>query len=217
MSEADVPFSLELGPTEVVSRQVHLPHGVVLEQVQLHAEAARYIPETRSSAARVVIDELHVKAVISEPHLNAMVGAHLRSEVLRGINVAILSGKLRVTGQFVKWIPVPFTLEVTPHIENGIRIRPEFLGLSAAAFALPSSAVELLEQHLRPLLTVDLTQLPVPVYVDRLVCEPGRLVLQGRARLHWPPLPVSSPRPSLLAPPNAGESGVRAPQQETEK
>lgn len=216
MPEADVPFSLELGPTEIVSQQVHLPQGLVLEQVRIHTEAVRYLQETPDSPFRVAIDELHVRAVLSEPRLNALVSMKLRSEVLRGVHVAILSGKLRVTGQLVKWITVPFTLEATPHIENGIRILPEFLGLSAAAFALPSSAVELLEQHLRPLLTIDLTRLPVPVYLDRLLCEPGRLVLQGRARLHWPP-PSPAASPSLLTLPDAGEARVRGSGQETEK
>ena len=197
MIDQTLPFSLLLGQTEVISNNVRVNSDLVLDQVRLSASAASFASAPSSdSPSRLTIDELSVLVVLSEPNLNAIVAANLKSDLLRNVNIALLSGKMRISGQFIKLITIPFTLEAIPRIENGIRIVPEFLGLNASVFSLPASAVEILEQNLRPMLTIDLTKLPVPAYLDAVVCEPGRLRAEGRARVRFPRNAAPSSAPS---------------------
>lgn len=195
MPDETLPFTLQLGPTEIVSHQVRIRPDTVLDQVRLStAEAHCAVAASPEQTTRLTIDELFLHIVLSEPNLNAALAANMKSDLIRNVKIALFSGKLRVSGHFVKLISIPFTLDAIPRVENGVRIVPDFLGLNSAAFALPASVVELLEQRLRPALTLDLTRLPLPVYLNEVICEPGRLLINGKARIQWPapaPMPVS--------------------------
>jgi hypothetical protein len=185
----DTPaFTLELGPTQIISRNVRLRADLVLDEVRLNTDQARY--ESRllpDEEPHLTIDELNAQITISEPNLNRFIAANQgKDATVRNVNVSLLSGKARITGQLVKLITLPFTLEALPRIENGIRVVPEFLRLNASILSLPASAVDIIEARLVPHLTLDLSNLPVPVYLDEVRCEPGRLVIMGKARIHLP-------------------------------
>jgi hypothetical protein len=98
---------------------------------------------------------------------------------------------------------LPFSLEAIPLIVNGTRVK---LDCQAAklGFALPAAVVELLEQHINnnPKLPLDMSRLPLPLRLDEIRCEPGRLHVTGRAKLQWPQPVV----PPAVAPFSARET-----------
>jgi hypothetical protein len=197
MPDNPSPFNLQLGPTQIRAKNVRLRADILLDEVNLESENAEYAaPATPGEEARIHVEELKAQIVLSEPNLNAIVAANLPpSAPVRNLRIALFTGKMKITGQIVKLITIPFTLEATLLIASGVRIVPDFLNVNASVIPLPASAVEIIEKFLRPTLTIDLAKLPIPVWLDAVRCEPGRLIAEGRARLHWPPAVTPAPRP----------------------
>jgi len=102
-------------------------------------------------------------------------------------------------------------------VENGVRVFLDWQDMKLG-LALPSALREALETHFNK--TLDLSALPIPVWLEELRCEPGRLTAIGRARIAWPlpsrspaappfaprePLPVTAPPPQELPAPPANK------------
>lgn len=208
MPDETPAFILECGPTQIISRNVRLRADLVLDEVRLNTDSAHYESRLLPGEAHVTIDELNAQITVSEPNLNQFIAANLAKDaIVRNVHVSLLTGKVRITGQFVKLISIPFTLEALPRIENGNRVVPEFLGMNASVFSLPATAVDIIEARLVPSLTLDLSQLPLPVYLNEVRCEPGRLIIVGKARIHLP----AAASPLLPLPPADSDTETALP------
>jgi hypothetical protein len=184
---------ITLGTADVQLRDVDIGHGVRVDEVRLEGASVE-IGLGGPENVELHANDLRVRAVLSEQSLNRAIEANMPMELpFRGIRVAILSGRLRVEGRFVKFVSIPVAIEGRPEIENGNRIVLAWQDVRGAGFSFPGAMREWLASYRN--LAIDLSRLPIPVWVDSVACEPGRLTLVGRARIHIPPQPVPSLRP----------------------
>ena len=128
------------------------------------------------------------RAAISEPNLNLLLEKNLPPDApVRNLRVALYSGKARISGSAIKILSIPFSIDAAPVISNGVRVGFDLKTGSVVGIGLPSAVIEAIEQAVNRAVAVDLTKLPIPVFLDEARCEPGRLTLIGRARIVWPP------------------------------
>jgi hypothetical protein len=195
MPAKSTPTQIEVGGVQIRLQNVRLRADVTLDEVSLESGDIQITESEEAGgavAARAAETKFHI--MISEPHINEFLAVNLPADgALRNVRLALLSGKVRLTGQVIKSIlHLPVTLEAIPLIENGVRVK---LDCQAAkiGIALPAAVVELVEVYINdnPKLPLNLSRLPVPVRLDEIRCEPGRLHVTGRARLQWPPAFVS--------------------------
>lgn len=191
------PPPLRIGAAHIQLQNVQLREDVTLDEVHLDGETVVLEPPAGDAPAHISTGETRVRAVMSEQNVNRMLAANLPPDVpLRNLRASLLSGKVRFTGQIVKLISIPITLEGVPKVENGVRVFLDWQGVRSG-ISWPAALVEVVEQYFNK--TLDLTKSPVPVWIDEIRCEPGRLTVLGRARITWPPAPLASPVPPFSA------------------
>src|SRR5579883_1564778 len=166
---------VDVGTAQIQLRGVRLREDTLLDEVDLdggdiHLEA----PPAPGEAGRISTGETRVRIMISEPNLNVMLTSNTPPDVpVRDLRATILSGRIRFSAQFVKIIRLPIELEAVPRIENGIRVFLDWQGLDLFGLPVPRGIVENLAQQMNKKL--DLSQLPIPIWLDEIRCEPGRL------------------------------------------
>lgn len=196
MASPTLPASLalQIGTAQIDLQNVQLRENVVVDEVHLEGGDIRLEPPAaEDTPPRVTAGETRFRAVLSEMNLNRALASLLPPEApIRNLRAALLSGRVRLTGQYVKVFSIPVTIEGVPRIENGVRV---YLDWEAAkvGFTLPAPIREVVEQSLNR--TLVLSKAPIPVWLDELRCEPGRLTALGKAHIFWPPVPVTTPAP----------------------
>ena len=91
-------------------------------------------------------------------------------------------------------------LEAVPRVENGVRVSLDWQQMKVG-LAVPGPVREAMERPLQQDLRPD--ALPIPVWLDEIRCEPGRVTAIGKAR---------SPGRRLPAPPSVRPFAPREPQ-----
>jgi hypothetical protein len=198
--------AMKIGGAQIHFQNVQLREDVLVDEVHLEgADVLLELPSAKGSGG-IRTGETRFRAIISEPNVNRLLENNIPDDApVRNLKIAFLSGKAHISGSYIKMISLPFTVDAVPRIQNGTRVLLDFQTVSAGGvFALPQSVVETLEKMINEKLDFDLAQAPVPVWLDTLVCEPGRLTATGRVKIVWPP----SVTP--LAPFTARESPVLA-------
>ncbi len=191
------PQSVKIGGAQIHLQNVLLREDVLVDEVHLDGENITLDPPADEKAARVNGGETKFRAILSEPNVNRMLENNIPEDApVRHLKIAFLSGKARISGNYIKMMSLPFTVEAILTIQNGTRVFLDFQSVSAGGmFTLPHAVVESLEKLINEKLDFDLSQSPIPVWLDTLVCEPGRLTATGRARIVWPPPPIPSALP----------------------
>lgn len=194
-------------------QQIRLREDITLDEVQLDTKEVRY--ETFAAEATgqngasagagylITVAETDFSAMMTEPNLNRMLSTNLPADVpIRNLQLALLSGKARISGQFVKSVlSLPFTVEAVPMLDNGVRVWFDFQS-AKLGFKIPGAVLDVLERFVGPSLSLDVSKLPFPVRLDEIRCEPGRLKVKGKARISWPPI-QSAPPPAPFSVPTA--------------
>ena len=187
-NEADTPRALLIGGARIDLKNVRIREDLLLDELFLEGGEIRVEAPAGETEARLTTGETQVRAVMSEANLNRLVAASLPADTsIRNLQIALLSGRARISGKaVVTVVPIPFSVEATPRVENGVRIT---LDCSAATFGigLPRAVVDVIQQKLNELLSLDVADVPFPIWIDDIRCEPGRLSAAGRARIAWPP------------------------------
>ena len=212
----DVQFTV--GGAQIHLQQVQLRPDLLLDEV--HLDGAQVAFESHKVAGeeeavnKISVAETQFTAMMTEPNLNRLLSANMPPDApVRGVQLALLSGKARVTGHFVKSVlSLPFTLEGVAVVDNGTRVRLDFQS-ARVGITIPAPVLEVVEQHMHRILTLDLTKLSVPVRLDEIKCEPGRLTIKGKAKIVWPPVTVAPTPPpfSALSMPLPVESPTEPP------
>ena len=210
----ETPHRLQIGTAVLNAANVQLRDDVILDEVRIEsAEISLEQPAGSGEPAQIKTGEVKFRATMSELNLNRMLTANLPPEApVRNLKVALFSGKARISGTLVKVIGIPFTIDATIKIVNGVRVIFDLTTGTLVGLGLPSAVVELIEQSVNRAVSQDLTKLPVPVYLEEVRCEPGRVTVIGKARIIWPPPPAVqnilpfSPVP-LELPPSPTDSG----------
>jgi hypothetical protein len=194
---------IEVGGVQLHLQNVRLRADVMLDEVSLESGDI-HITEAEGGdgvTARAAETKFHI--MLTEPHINEFLAVNLPTDgALRNVRLALLSGKVRISGQVVKSIMhLPVTLDAVPLIENGVRVKLDCQATTAAGITLPAALVDLVELFINdnPKLPLDLAKLPIPVRLDEIRCEPGRLHVTGRAKLQWPPV-FASPAVAPFSP-----------------
>jgi hypothetical protein len=198
---------LEIGATQLRLQNVKLLPNLIIDEVTLISTG---LAIDLSDGANVAVSagETHVRALLTETNLNqALIGMLPADLPVKGIKISILSRGLKATARFLN---MPITMEGTPRVENGVRVVIAWKAATLLGISLPAQLVENLEQRLNR--TVDLASLPIPVWLDEIVCEPGRITAAGKVKLKWPldqlgqpASPFSLQRAPLIIAPNPSD------------
>lgn len=198
---------LEIGATQLRLQNVKPLPNLTIDEVTL-VSTGLAIDLSDPANVSVKAAETHVRAFITEANINQAILSMLPADLpVKGIKISVLSRGLKATARFLN---MPITMEGTPRIENGVRVIIDWKAASVLGIGLPAQLVEGLEQRLNR--TIDLTALPVPVWVDEIVCEPGRVTAAGKIKLKWPleqlpqaASPFSLPRTPLIVAPKESD------------
>ncbi len=215
--------NIRVGGAQLHFQQVQLRDDILIDEIHLDVKNASYeerkneagrdgeTTNTQSTAQNAVqnaaqnavqnavqnviqIEETGFTAIVSEPNLNRLLAANVPADApARHLRLLLLSGKARITGQFVKSVlSLPFTVEAVPVVDNGTRLHLDFQSAKMGV-TLPGPVLDVIEQILNRSLSLDLSRLPFPVRLDEIKCEPGRLTVKGKARIAWPPVSYAPP------------------------
>ncbi len=211
-------MNIRVGGAQLHFQQVQLRDDILIDEIHLDVKNATY-EERKSGAAQngqsdaqdttqgavqnaaqntaknvVQVEETGFTAIVSEPNLNRLLAANVPADApARHLRLLLLSGKARITGQFVKSVlSLPFTVEAVPVVDNGTRLHLDFQSAKMGV-TLPGPVLDVIEQILNRSLSLDLSRLPFPVRLDEIKCEPGRLTVKGKARIAWPPVSYAPP------------------------
>ena len=218
----DVQF--KVGGAQVHLQQVQLREDLTIDEVYLDgteiAFESHQIAGEEEPITKISVAETRFTAMMTEPNLNRLLAANMPADApVRGVKLSLLSGKARVTGHFVKSVlSLPFTLEGIAVVDNGTRVRLDFQS-ARVGITIPAPVLEVIEQHMHRILTLDLAKLPISVRLDEIKCEPGRLTIKGKAKIVWPPVVVAPTPPpfSALSMPLPSEAPVALPSVIAEK
>jgi len=179
--------TIRVGTARIALERVELAPDVLLDEVTLDGGDLRFTPPDPGQEPTVRSGETRVRGIMSEANLNRLIAAKLPADApVRGLSVVLLSGRARISGKaLVTIVPFPFSVEAKPVIENGVRVVLDF---SAATLGvdMPRAVVELLQARINESLYLDVSALEIPIWIDEIRCEPGRLTAFGRARIEWP-------------------------------
>ncbi len=206
--------TVKIGSAQIHFQNVQLRKDVVVDEVHLEGgEIALDLPSA-NSVVGVRTGETRFRAIISEPNVNRLLENNIPEDApVRNLKIEFLSGKAHISGNYIKMISLPFTVDAVPRIQNGTRVLLDFQAVSAGGmFALPPSVVETMQTMINEKLDLDLAQAPVPIWLDTLVCEPGRMTATGRVKVVWPPTPMpTAPFTAQKTPALSGSSVDSAP------
>ncbi len=183
MQVTDTPV-VDVGRMHLTLKQVQLPRGLVIDEAVLDFEGIHAVAPGREGAPpTATVNESHVRVMFSEPNVNGLLSANADQIPFHDVAVVILTGKIRIHATYVKSIlRLPFVVECVPRIENGVNIHLEFKDAHMGV-SMPTFILDAISHGLKP---IDLNVLPVPVFIESIECEPGRITATGRARLSWP-------------------------------
>ncbi len=190
-----------VGGARIALENVQLRDDVLIDELHLEGSDVRIEPPAGDREAGITTGETRVRAMMSEANLNRLVTANLPPDTpVRGLHIALLSGRARISGKaLVSIVPFPFSIEATPRVENGVRVtldcRTATLGVD-----MPRAVVDILESRINEALGLDVSSLDIPLWIEEIRCEPGRLTAIGRARIAWPPPVAVLPPAGRLQP-----------------
>jgi len=134
--------------------------------------------------------ELTVALTVVERELNRILARHAGAG-LRDLQVALMSGSMRITGKFEVMGPIaaPFALVAVPEIEGGTHIRLKVKDVSIVGAALPGFSAQMIGERVNARLaeTLNVERLGVPLLLSAISVETGRLNLAARASVEWRP------------------------------
>jgi hypothetical protein len=188
-----------IGGAQIHLLNVQLRDDILLDEVHLEGGGVQItLPKAEGEAARITTGESLFRAVISEPNLNRLLAGNMPGDTsVRNLQIALFSGRARITGQIVRALGLPFTIEAVPRIDNGVRISFDFQS-AKIGIGMPAALVDVIETFVNERLAFDLSKLSVPVWLDALRCEPGRLTALGKVRIDWPPAKADREAPALF-------------------
>jgi hypothetical protein len=177
---------IQAGTLQIQAQNVALREDALLEEVRIEGGAIRFDLDA-AGVWRLETGELRVRAALSEANLNRLLTANLPADMpLKNLHIDLFSSKARLTGTYVKLIGIPISADVAIKIRNGVDVYFDLTG-ARAGVGLPAAAVEVIagqvNRELSGKIGAQLRQLPFPVFLDEIRCEPGRLTLLGRTRL----------------------------------
>ncbi len=172
---------------QLSAQEVQIGDIVRLEELRLDCQGVE-IGARRGGPVRIA--EANARLIVSESSLNRFLSLKPDDEV-RELQVAILNGKVRITGRYMLLgrIPVPFTLTAVPEIEGGARLRLDPKQMSLIGAPIPGVATQMIGDRVNAYLsrTLDATRLPIALRLTGLTAETGRLILTATASLDLRP------------------------------
>ncbi len=185
MPEFGIDF-LHIDSAQIVFKNVQFGDKMVLDEVQLNgANIQLNLGLDTVPPVSVSSGETQFRALITEANLNALLAKNMPDDIpVKNLHLSLLSGKVKLSAQLNKMFKLPISVEGVLQVENGVKVFFEWQQVSAGGIPLPSQLVELLQQQINK--SMDLGKSPVPVWLDWIRCEPGRLTISGKARLNFP-------------------------------
>ncbi len=200
------PPSIEIAGLQLKLQKVRLRSDLLLDEVTLEGENLKACaPAQKGEAGTIDAGETRFRALISEPNLNTLMQANVPPGApVKNLNFQLLTGAVRISGQIARGLlHLPFSIDAALKVENGTKIEID-LRSASAGFAMPEFVLNMLEQFIKhnSKIPTDLAPifatLPVPVRLDEIHCEPGRLYITGRAVIQMPPPAKSAEKPVVL-------------------
>ncbi len=185
MAEFGLPF-LHVDSVQIVLKNVQFGNKMVLDEMQLNGSNIHLkFDGDAAKPSSVTSDETTFRGLMTEANLNALLESNMPPDVpVTNLRVSLLSGKLKLSAQLIKFLKMPLSVEGVVRVDNGSKVYLEWEDVHFGGIPLPSQLVEMLQNQINK--SLDLTTSPVPVWLDWVRCEPGRLSISGKARLNFP-------------------------------
>src|SRR5579871_4741214 len=101
MSDKPAATQIEIGTVQLRLQSVRLRADVLLDDVSLESSDLHITGEEAGVAARAGETKFHI--MMTEPHINEFLATNLPADApLRNMRLALLTGKVRISGQFIK-------------------------------------------------------------------------------------------------------------------
>jgi hypothetical protein len=143
-----------------------------------------------SPGGAVQVAEAGVTFIVTEAALNRFLAGRAEGR-LRDMEVAMLNGRVRLTGRFQVAGPlwIPFSAAGAPEIEGGARLRVNWQQINPVGVPVPHAAVQVIGEIINNRLAAafDVTKLPLDVRLASLTVETGRLLLTAAAAIEFRP------------------------------
>jgi hypothetical protein len=167
------PFSIR--SARVDARDIQFGELLSLDEIRLIGSGLSYDP-----AGMLRVESVEATFIVTESGLNLHLEKHTE-EPLSDLQVALLNGKMRISGRYRMLIPIPFTVTAVPEIVGGARIRLDSKQMSLVGAPIPGFGVEMIGEKINSQLvgTFDASKLPIPVRLTKLTVETGRIHLHA--------------------------------------
>ncbi len=191
------PRRIEVESANIILRNVRLRSDVLIDEIELDGKSVNVTaPDSDNSKPKISTGEICFRAMISEVNLSSLLLTNLPDNIpLKDVSFQLLTGKVRINGQISKgFVHFPASVDAVLEIENGIRIKVD-VKVSVLGFSLVSVISEFIEGKINAHIPLDLSKLPIPVRLDEIRCEPGRLTVLGRMQIKLPVVQASLEAP----------------------
>lgn len=179
-------------------RLPQLPHPLPFDDLSIELGPTHFAFD---NALHGELGPTNITVVLAEVTLNTILEQFVPSNApVADLSLRLLSNKVIAEGRFLPAkiklpfsflsVPIPFTAEVIPTLPSPTQIYLE-LKTVRTGFPLPEIAIHKIEQMLNELLGLNLQNLPIPLTLQEIRCEPGRLTVHAHTQLKWP-LPAPS-------------------------
>jgi hypothetical protein len=175
-------------PVEITARNARLDardlqfgDGLALDEIRLTGAGIAYRSGTAGS---LKIEALDATLVVTEAAFNRFLESNT-DEPFSGLQASLLNGKMRLSGRYRMFVPIPFTITAVPELEGGARLRLDSKQMSLVGAPSPGFGVEMIGEKINAQLSraFDATRLPIPVRLTQLTVETGRFLLHATTSL----------------------------------
>lgn len=168
--------------------EVNAMKNIIVDEVHIQSSGLRLAWQPQEGTApHVDIKDTNVTLMMTETNVNRLIAAYAPAEGLaKELQITLLTGRMMVSGK-IKFgiLHATFQAKVIPTIRSGTRIWLDILEIKSIA-PMPPAAREMIEKQVNEQIPLEFDQLPFPVFLDEIRCEPGRITCCGRLRFNWP-------------------------------
>lgn len=183
------------------AQELQIGELLTLQEIKLTGGDVRVTVSPGGPLQAVHIGEVTATAILTEASLNRLLEQNPPPGT-RDLEIATLSGRIRISGKVVKGIAIPFTMFAVPEIEGGARLRLNVQQVNAlGALSLGNTLAQTIGNAINETLArkFDTTRLPIPLRLTGLTVEPGRIILSASASLDITPGALQPPSQTVTS------------------
>jgi hypothetical protein len=193
-------LSGKVNDLDITGRRVRTKDGLCLDRFHVRMKGLKLDKDKKNVES---VQEAVFDIDILQEDLSKMARAKVQN--FGDVQVLLGAGDVSVVAPAKALnLAVDLSVQGSLQVQDGTRINFAPRAVALGPLTLADGPVQALAARINPI--ADLTGLPIPIFVDVLTSQAGRLAIQGRLFLDKtlpaaePPVPAPSPEPSAPAP-----------------